>query len=741
MHARSLALVLLLTLAVGKAFPLSAVTGRDLGLQNYGQHLLPSAAGVGGGKMVFASRRGGQAYLHNCPLTAGPPPPPSECDSYDVSTLTSAGSNSGWYPSLAYRPASDSVFIATTNYDDNRGLYIFRCTPPGAGVVCTDHDVSGLAANAGTAAGENPSIVFDQATNTLFVATNNVDAGQIPYLWICPLNAAGEIGSCNDFDASDSQPGFSGQLPDIAVGTGKVYIATQNGGAATRPYLFTCGTDGSACAAFEVSTEDTSGQMPSVEVDVAKSRIYIATENAAQSSKPWLFICTLVGELPSACTSHDASDGEAGTWTMPALALDAAGGNVFIAASNSNDAYKAGLFHCLLNSSGDLGVGGCSYLDATGGQSLGSKDISLFFDATTNTVYGVGEGGSGVEWFFEASLVIPSPPPPPPPPPPPSPPPPGLPQVGPPPPQGGAFGNITQGDLGAGNVLGDSFATSPGMVWGYLMVLVLVVFLMVQSKCKRHFRTKYAADPETWLGLDLDQYLTHSHSVLGIVFGSAEEADVFPRVARALSFLHKASVMYITTVAMIFLYPESFEPDEDTFGLERILEGLLVSSIGMILSLCLGLPLIKAAFISTSSSTSRTKAYVAGAVAQAVLVLLGGALSWFANDLDEYEFDLSTVLVLWGFSLGVAIVIKEPVTLLLMRQLLGKHAVRVSGGGNGGVLPNQIVPHRAQHRRTGAGTGKGTGKDEEDAPPSYRSHDGYGLSLDSSLASSSSSSV
>ena len=239
------------------------------------------------------------------------------------------------------------------------------------------------------------------------------------------------------------------------------------------------------------------------------------------------------------------------------------------------------------------------------------------------------------------------------------------------------------------DVLPSSGATSSGALALYIAGGSLIWMLLVGVFLRRKNRAKYRRDPEHWLGLGVDQYVLRSHSLIGIV--TASKADVFSRGARAMSLVLSTNVLLLVTIVMLLLKPESYA-EEGTVSVEKVLDMLLTTMVSMVVNAVLGVPLVKAAFQREGEGAQRL-AWILSGISNAVVVVLDGVLVLVLLLVDGFELSIGGIAFVFGSGLAVSWFALEPLLIIVMYFVLGKVAVRVREGGNGGATDNVVAPY------------------------------------------------
>ena len=305
----------------------------------------------------------------------------------------SSGTSSGARPSVGIDTVNSKVLIATQNGADDSKPWVFICDLDGRG--CSGHDASN---GQGVGSGYSPSLAIDTANSRVLVATRNSNQLNKPWLFICNLNGT----DCSDHDVSNGQGTDSGRDPSLAIDTAnsRVLIATQNNAQSGKPWLYICNLDGSACFDYDISSGEgvDSGMCPSLAVDTVNSKVLVATQNRPRSNRPWLFICNLDG---SACSDHDMSGGRTNYGNAPSLAIDTINSKAIVATWSIADNSRPWLHICNLDGSA------CSSHNASATQgALSGLAPSLAIDPVTAKVLIAtrNSGQSNKAWLFVCNL-------------------------------------------------------------------------------------------------------------------------------------------------------------------------------------------------------------------------------------------------------------------------------------------------------------------------------------------------
>ncbi|HEY3233602.1 MAG TPA: hypothetical protein VGJ84_02730, partial [Polyangiaceae bacterium] len=236
--------------------------------------------------------------------------------------------------------ANSKLLVATDNHANSYKPSLFRCNLDGT--ACTHTDIS---AGQGTYSAYYLSAVIDAVNSKLLVATNNYSGK--PSLFRCNLDGT----ACTHTDISAGQGFGSGDDPSAVIDTvnRKLLVVTTNGDVYTsKPSLFRCNLDGTACTHTDISAGlgPGSGYTPSAVIDTVNSKLLVVTDNYANSGKPWLFRCNLDG---TACTHTNISAGQgiaSGYW--PSAVLDPSNDALRVVTTNGANSLVPWLFSVCL---------------------------------------------------------------------------------------------------------------------------------------------------------------------------------------------------------------------------------------------------------------------------------------------------------------------------------------------------------------------------------------------------------
>ena len=303
--------------------------------------------------------------------------PPPTIPSYTTTSFRTIAPTpgSGNEVDMAVDAANDRIYIVTKNDAQGGALWAYVCTGDGRG--CSGRDISG---GQGANSGRNPSAALDAANGRLYVATRNGPASSRPWLFVCNV----QTWVCSNHDMSASQTGSSGVTPSLALDVpgGKVMVVANNQAQTQKPWLFVCALNGTLCSDHDLSNTqaDGSGRDPSFAFDATRGKVIVATRNDFQDQRPWVFICNPDG---SACSDHDISATQGpNSGYFPSLALDQPAATLYVVTRNNDQAQKPWLFVCHISGSP------CTDHDISGDQILDSGYFpSLGLDLGAGTLY------------------------------------------------------------------------------------------------------------------------------------------------------------------------------------------------------------------------------------------------------------------------------------------------------------------------------------------------------------------
>ncbi|MCW7487489.1 chitobiase/beta-hexosaminidase C-terminal domain-containing protein [Leptospira meyeri] len=322
--------------------------------------------------------------------TATPPGTSSTGTHVDISA--GQGSSSGYNPSAVIDQVNGKLLVVTQNGANSNKPGLFRCNLNGAS--CTHTDIS---AGQGGASGWYPSIALDQTNGKLLVVSTNLANSGKPSLFRCNLDGT----SCTHTDISAGQGSYSGYYPILVLDSanGKLLVVTTNQANSSKPSLFRCNLDGTSCTHSDISAGQggNSGQYPSAVLDHASGKLVVVTTNGY--SKPSLFRCNLDG---TACAHTDISAGQASNSGMyPSIILDSVNGKLLVVTTNLANFSTVSLFRCNLNGTG------CSHTGLTAGQASNSGMYpSIILDSVNGKLLVVttNSGNSAKPSLFRSNL-------------------------------------------------------------------------------------------------------------------------------------------------------------------------------------------------------------------------------------------------------------------------------------------------------------------------------------------------
>lgn len=273
------------------------------------------------------------SLLEASALTTSTPPGTNSTGTH-LDLSTGQGANSGEYPITMINPVNRELIVVTRN---SAKPNLFRCNL--AGTSCTHTDIS---AGQGNFSGNNPSAVIDPLNGKLLVVTANGANSTKPSLFRCNLDGT----ACTHTDISANQGDFSGATPRAVINpvNGKLIVVTQNYANFNKPSFFSCSLDGTACTHTDISAGqgNESGHLPNAMVDFVNGKILVVSGNGANSYKLSLFRCSLDG---TACTHKDLSANQGDySGRRPNAVIDPVNGKILVVTGNIANSGKPSLF-------------------------------------------------------------------------------------------------------------------------------------------------------------------------------------------------------------------------------------------------------------------------------------------------------------------------------------------------------------------------------------------------------------
>lgn len=208
----------------------------------------------------------------------------------------------------------------------------------------------------------------------------------------------------------------------------------------------------------------------------------------------------------------------------------------------------------------------------------------------------------------------------------------------------------------------------------------MVWFIIVALVRRRKMREAFAAHPDRYRPVSIDQALIQSHSLLGILFHQRD--DPFSRGSRALVLVLNLVLQLLCAALMPLMLPSAYDRPF-SISVEQLRMTALSLALSTLLSLVLGAPLIKK---GASSVLRRTR--LATQVTACLVIFFAGTcavcLLILPGLLGGYRRSYSSVLVLFAFAQVVSIMIVEPVIASAIYFVLGKNHVRI-------IAPDEVA--------------------------------------------------
>ncbi|KNC46061.1 uncharacterized protein AMSG_00179, partial [Thecamonas trahens ATCC 50062] len=172
----------------------------------------------------------------------------------------------------------------------------------------------------------------------------------------------------------------------------------------------------------------------------------------------------------------------------------------------------------------------------------------------------------------------------------------------------------------------------------YMLGAAAVWMLMIGVRQRRKNLSKYRREPDKWLGLGLDQYVLRNHMVFGIVVSGKD--DVFGRVARVINLSLHLAMMFLVTACLQMLKPESFASESEAVSLERLLDMVFINVVTLLMSIVLGVPMVRWAL-------KRGQSAIAVAL-NAALAALGVIVVTLPLYVPGFELNLGALGLCWA---------------------------------------------------------------------------------------------
>lgn len=260
---------------------------------------------------------------------------------------------------------------------------------------------SDISAGRPPACGAHPSAAIDRANGKLLVVTEDIGFGfqetSRPTLFRCNLDGT----ACTHTDISAGQAQGCGIDPALLVDAvnSKLLLISRSFESSFRSSLIRCNLDGTSCTHADISAGEgvSSGYSPSPVIDSANGKLLVVTMNTQQ--KPSLFRCNLDG---TSCVHSDISAGQgSGSGLQPSAVIDTVNGKLLAVTNNVDKSNRASLFRC------DLDGTSCTHTDISAGEPGNSgNEPSAVIDAVNGKLLVVtaNTASSGKPSLFRCNL-------------------------------------------------------------------------------------------------------------------------------------------------------------------------------------------------------------------------------------------------------------------------------------------------------------------------------------------------
>lgn len=186
----------------------------------------------------------------------------------------------------------------------------------------------------------------------------------------------------------------------------------------------------------------------------------------------------------------------------------------------------------------------------------------------------------------------------------------------------------------------------------------LIVALLWAFRMRRVNKAAYAAEPEHWLALSVDQFVLAQHTLGGIFV--VRPLDRYRRGGRIACALLNMCVQLVVVTLLPFIRPDSFA--STGFAPGKLLDALLGAMLAMVLSLVVCLPAVRWGASSLDGKVRRM-AVLIGMMGIVVLLLVSAGIIFVLLRLNYVRSPL-LLLVVYLTTSFASLVVVEPVLLL-----------------------------------------------------------------------------
>lgn len=239
-------------------------------------------------------------------------------------------------PKIVIDNFNQKLLVVSANDANSGKLSLFRCDIDGSN--CNHTDIS---AGQGANSGQFLNILIDQVNKKLLSFTTNVANGSKTSLYRCNLDGS----NCTHIDISS---GFVGYFPspNIDYTNMKLIVAAQRGGTGGGvPSLIRCNLDGTNCTNTDIAATPNLNQSYRYigsTLDINNNKVLVAINDSQNSYKPKLIRCDLVG---TNCSYKDISVGQGMySGTFPVVLINQYSGKLFVVTQNGANSRKPSLF-------------------------------------------------------------------------------------------------------------------------------------------------------------------------------------------------------------------------------------------------------------------------------------------------------------------------------------------------------------------------------------------------------------
>ncbi|EMJ88704.1 chitobiase/beta-hexosaminidase C-terminal domain-containing protein [Leptospira meyeri] len=239
-------------------------------------------------------------------------------------------------PKIVIDNFNQKLLVVSANDANSGKLSLFRCEFDGSN--CSHTDIS---AGQGANSGKFLNLLIDQTNRKLLSFTTNEANGGKTSLYRCNLDGS----NCIHIDISSGYVGYF-PSPNIDYTNMKLIVATQRGSTTGgAPSLIRCNLDGTNCSNTDIAATPNLNQSYRYigsTLDMNNGKVLVAINDLQNSYKPKLIRCDLAG---TNCSYKDISAGQGMySGTFPVVLINQYTGKLFVVTQNGANSRKPSLF-------------------------------------------------------------------------------------------------------------------------------------------------------------------------------------------------------------------------------------------------------------------------------------------------------------------------------------------------------------------------------------------------------------